>query len=63
MAAKSRPKGMKAYVLIETAPGKTKSVRKERMAGGPEHLRLQRSQDVVPIKIDGKGPAVTINKL
>jgi len=29
MAAKSRPKGMKAYVLIETAPGKTKSVRKE----------------------------------
>lgn len=29
MAAKTRPKGMKAYVLIETAPGKTKSVRKE----------------------------------
>ena len=29
MAAKSRSKGMKAYVLIETAPGKTKAVRKE----------------------------------
>jgi DNA-binding Lrp family transcriptional regulator len=29
MATKSRPKGMKAYVLIETAPGKTKAVRKE----------------------------------
>ena len=28
MTAKSRGKGMKAYVLIETAPGKTKSVRK-----------------------------------
>jgi DNA-binding Lrp family transcriptional regulator len=28
MSAKSRGKGMKAYVLIETAPGKTKSVRK-----------------------------------
>lgn len=28
MTAKSRSKGMKAYVLIETAPGKTKSVRK-----------------------------------
>ena len=28
MAAKSRPKGMKAYVLIETAPGKTKAIRK-----------------------------------
>src|SRR5947199_214484 len=29
MTAKSRSKGMKAYVLIETAPGKTKAVRKE----------------------------------
>ena len=29
MAAKSRSKGMKAYVLIETAPGTTKAVRKE----------------------------------
>jgi DNA-binding Lrp family transcriptional regulator len=29
MTAKSRTKGMKAYVLIETAPGKTKAVRKE----------------------------------
>ncbi len=28
MAAKSRGKGMKAYVLIETAPGKTKAIRK-----------------------------------
>jgi DNA-binding Lrp family transcriptional regulator len=29
MVAKSRSKSMKAYVLIETAPGKTKAVRKE----------------------------------
>jgi DNA-binding Lrp family transcriptional regulator len=29
MAAKASRKGMKAYVLIETAPGKTKSVKKE----------------------------------
>jgi DNA-binding Lrp family transcriptional regulator len=29
MTAKSARKGMKAYVLIETAPGKTKTVRKE----------------------------------
>ena len=28
MAVKSRSKGMKAYVLIETAPGKTKAIRK-----------------------------------
>ncbi|HEU5323098.1 MAG TPA: Lrp/AsnC ligand binding domain-containing protein [Methylomirabilota bacterium] len=36
MAAKTaRQKAMKAYVLIETAPGKTKSVKKElsRMSG------------------------------
>jgi hypothetical protein len=29
MSPKSGRKGMKAYVLIETAPGKTKTVRKE----------------------------------
>ena len=29
MTPKSARKGMKAYVLIETAPGKTKTVRKE----------------------------------
>ena len=29
MTAKSARKGMKAYVLIETAPGKTKTVRRE----------------------------------
>ena len=29
MAAKTPRRGMKAYVLIETAPGKTKSVKKE----------------------------------
>jgi len=29
MAAKPGKRGMKAYVLIETAPGKTKSVKKE----------------------------------
>jgi len=29
MAAKPAKRGMKAYVLIETAPGKTKTVKKE----------------------------------
>lgn len=29
MAAKRSHKGMRAYVLIETAPGKTKAVKKE----------------------------------
>jgi len=29
MAAKASRKGVRAYVLIETAPGKTKSVKKE----------------------------------
>ena len=29
MAAKAAKRGMKAYVLIETAPGKTKTVKKE----------------------------------
>jgi DNA-binding Lrp family transcriptional regulator len=29
MAAKAVKRGMKAYVLIETAPGKTKTVKKE----------------------------------
>ena len=29
MTTKSSRKGMRAYVLIETAPGKTKSVKKE----------------------------------
>lgn len=29
MAAKSSRKGLRAYVLIETAPGKTKSVKNE----------------------------------
>jgi DNA-binding Lrp family transcriptional regulator len=43
MAAKTPRRGMKAFVLIETAPGKTKSVKKElsRIAGhggGLAHL-------------------------
>ena len=37
MAAKSRSKGMKAYVLIETAPGKTKAVRKELASVSPRY--------------------------
>ena len=40
MAAKQSRKGMKAYVLIETAPGKTKAVKKEltRLSGGNSTL-------------------------
>jgi DNA-binding Lrp family transcriptional regulator len=40
MAAKQSRKGMKAYVLIETAPGKTKAVKKEltRLSGGSSTL-------------------------
>jgi DNA-binding Lrp family transcriptional regulator len=40
MAAKPARKGMKAYVLIETAPGKTKAVKKEltRLSGGSSTL-------------------------
>ena len=40
MAAKQSRKGMKAYVLIETAPGKTKAVKKEltRLSGGGSTL-------------------------
>lgn len=36
MPTRSARRGMRAYVLIETAPGKTKSVKKElsRIAGG-----------------------------
>ena len=35
MATKTARRGMRAYVLIETAPGKTKSIKKElsRLAG------------------------------
>ena len=43
MAAKTPRRGMKAFVLIETAPGKTKSVKKElsRIAGhGPSLAHL-----------------------
>jgi DNA-binding Lrp family transcriptional regulator len=40
MATRTSRKGMKAFVLIETAPGKTKAVKKElsRIAGGGEGL-------------------------
>ena len=40
MAAKQSRKGVKAYVLIETAPGKTKGVKKEltRLSGGGSTL-------------------------
>jgi DNA-binding Lrp family transcriptional regulator len=38
--AKASRKGMKAYVLIETAPGKTKSVKQAlgRLKGGPSTM-------------------------
>lgn len=38
--AKASRKGMKAYVLIETAPGKTKSVKRalSRVTGGPSTM-------------------------
>jgi DNA-binding Lrp family transcriptional regulator len=40
MPTKSARRGMRAYVLIETAPGKTKSVKKElsRISGGGSTL-------------------------
>jgi hypothetical protein len=40
MTTKISRRGMKAFVLIETAPGKTKSVKKElsRIAGGGSSL-------------------------
>ena len=40
MATKTSRRGMKAFVLIETAPGKTKSVKKElsRIAGSGSSL-------------------------
>ena len=42
MATKTARRGMRAYVLIETAPGKTKSIKKElsRLAGHDSTLAM-----------------------